>query len=141
MGVSGDDLADASNLFIAQRLVRRLCPECAEKTEPTAEEKATIEKVLATIAPTAGVTTPEITIHREKGCPACKGTGYNGQMILSEALSVDQDIKDLIVARAQAHEIENKAVEKGMLTMLHDGILAVLEGRTTLEEIKRVTEI
>ncbi len=142
MGVSGDDLADASNLFIAQRLVRRLCPDCSTETEPNEQERATLDRVLATIPKAAGVKIPQtLKLHRGKGCPTCSNTGYNGQIILSEALTVDQEIKELIASGSLAHEIEAAAVKKGMLTILQDGVLAALEGKTTFEEIERVTEI
>ncbi|MFZ3031897.1 MAG: GspE/PulE family protein [Candidatus Moraniibacteriota bacterium] len=142
MGVSGIDLADASNLFIAQRLVRRLCKNCATETIPTETEMATIQKVLASLSKKSSVLPPKtLRLFKEKGCSLCNGTGYTGQMIISETLEVDQDIRDLIASGALAHEIEAKAIEKGMLTILQDGILAALEGKTTFEEIERVTEI
>ncbi len=142
MGISGDDLADASNLFMAQRLVRRLCKDCAVQTEPTDKERATIERVLATLAPASGITAPTtLHIFKEKGCPTCNGTGYTGQMILSEALTIDQEMKALIASGALAHEVEAAAIKQGMITILQDGVLAMLEGKTTFAEIERVTEI
>jgi type II secretory ATPase GspE/PulE/Tfp pilus assembly ATPase PilB-like protein len=142
MNISGDDLANAGNLFMAQRLVRRLCDTCKQASAPTTEESALIEKILASIAPTTGVDIPASrTLWREAGCPQCNGTGYTGRMTITEAMPLDKDIQELISRGALVHEIEEKAIENGMVTLAQDGILTVLEGLTSLEEIKRVTEI
>ena len=142
MGTSGDDLANAGNLFMAQRLVRKLCDRCKQESAPTAEETAILERILASISPASGVEIPASRkIWREGGCPNCNGTGYTGRMTIIEAMPIDNDIQELIGRGALVHEIEEKAVEHGMLTMAQDGILCVLEGKTSLEEVKRVTEI
>lgn len=142
MGVSGDDLANAGGSLIAQRLVRRLCKECKESVPLADEDKQKITEVLASLSEKSGITLPEDmqTTWRQKGCPACHGTGYSGQLVLSEVIPLDNDIKDLIARGALTHEIEEKALENGMITIAQDGALAVLEGRTTLEEVKRVTD-
>ena len=101
-----------------------------------------IETVVRSISPAAGVDVPASrTIWRAGGCPACNGTGYTGRMTIVEALPVETDIQELIGRNALVHEIEERAIELGMITMTQDGILAVLEGHTSIEEIKRVTEI
>jgi type IV pilus assembly protein PilB len=142
MGVSGDDLANAGNLFIAQRLVRRICPACKKEYPPTDEEKNIVDSVLSTISNRSGVSIPEqYTLSKGAGCNACNGTGYSGQLMVSEALPVDNDIRDLISRNALTHELEEKARENGMITLTQDGILAAIEGRTTLEEVRRVTEL
>lgn len=142
MNTSPDDLANASNLFMAQRLVRELCDHCKQESVPTHDELAIIESVIASISPAAGVDIPASRmIWREAGCPTCNGTGYTGRMTIVEALPVETEIQELIGRNALVHEIEERAIELGMITLAQDGILAVLEGRTSLEEVKRVTEI
>ncbi len=141
MGISSDDLANAGNAFIAQRLVRRLCDHCKEKSDTTPEERALMEKIIATLPPALKKQVSDtVSLFRAKGCPECNGSGFNGQVIISEVLSLDKDIAALITQGALAHEIESKAIENGMITLAQDGILSVLEGKTTLEEIERVTE-
>ncbi|MFZ1654699.1 MAG: ATPase, T2SS/T4P/T4SS family, partial [Candidatus Moraniibacteriota bacterium] len=141
MGVTGDDLANAGNCFIAQRLVRHLCENCRESVTPTAEEATLIENYLSKITPASGIVKPNAEkIYQARGCEKCNGTGYTGQIVLSEALTVDQDIEELISHNALASEIEAKAIEGGMVSLAQDGILAALEGRTTLAEVMRVTE-
>jgi type IV pilus assembly protein PilB len=140
MGVQADDLATSSNAFMAQRLVRKLC-DCKEKVTPTSEEKEKIESVLKSINPASGVEIPKTDfMYKPKGCEKCNSIGYKGRTTVSEVLIIDKDIKEMIFQNAFSTQIRDKAIEKGMLTMAQDGILKVLEGETTLEEVERVTE-
>jgi len=141
MGVSETDMASAVNAFIAQRLVRTLC-DCKEKVKPTPEEKEKMEKVLQTISAKAGVTVPKInTIYKAKGCAKCSNIGFKGRTTISEVFEFNHDIQDLVLRNAVTSELTEKAVELGMLTMAQDGVLKVLEGETTLEEVERVTDL
>ena len=141
MGVTPSDIATAVNAFMAQRLVRRLC-DCKEKVSPSEKEKEMIEKVLATISPKAGVDIPKVLeIYHPKGCEKCNGLGYKGRMTVSEVFQLSREIQDLVTRGAITAELEEKAVELGMLTMTQDGILKVLEGETSLEEVERVTDL
>lgn len=137
MGIGGDDLAAAVNALMAQRLVRKLC-DCKEKVVPTAEEKEKIEKVIKTISEKSGVVIPKVEyIYKQKGCEKCNQLGYNGRTTVSEVLLVDRDIEEMISQNALSSQINDKAVENGMITMEQDGMLKVLEGETTLEEVER----
>lgn len=141
MGVRSDDLATAINAFIAQRLVRKLCPDCKKKTVLDAESKKMIQGVIDSISPKSGVIIPKlITAHAASGCAKCNNTGYTGRTTISEVLSMNEDLENLIARNALSSEIKEKAIENGMITMAQDGILKVLEGETTLEEVQRVTE-
>jgi len=142
MGVQSDDLAVSVNAFMAQRLVRRLC-DCKKKVEPTREEKEKIIQTLKTISPKSGVDMSKFKsishIYKPGGCSKCNNIGYQGRTTISEVLVVDKDIEELISQNAISSHIKEKAVTNGMLTMKQDGILKVLEGETTLEEVERVT--
>jgi len=141
MGVSPSDIASSTNAFIAQRLVRKLC-DCKEKAAPTPAEKETIEMVLKSISQKAGVKVPPITeIYKPKGCDKCNHIGYKGRLTVMEVFVIDRDIQTLINSGAITSELQDKAVENGMITMAQDGILKVLEGETTLEEVERVTDL
>lgn len=141
MGVAPQDIATSVNAFIAQRLVRRLC-ECKNKVKPTSEEKERIETVLKTISAKSGIKIPKIDdIYKPKGCSKCNNIGYKGRMTVSEVFQITRDIQELITRGAITSELQDKAVENGMLTMAQDGILRVLEGETSLEEVERVTEL
>ncbi len=140
MGLRADDLATAANGFMAQRLVRKLC-DCREEIEPDKEQKEKIEKVLKSISPKARIEIPsKRKVYKPKGCPKCNGLGFKGRTTVSEVLIVSKEIQELIYTNELSTHIRDKAIENGMLTMQQDGILKVLEGETTLEEVERVTE-
>ena len=138
MGVRSDDMATAINALMAQRLVRKFC-DCREKREASSEEKSKIEKILANVSVKSGVTIPAADfVFAPKGCEKCKQLGYKGRTTISEVLVVDREIQELITQGASASQIQDKAIENGMLTMEQDGMLKVLEGETTLDEVERV---
>lgn len=141
MGVSPSDIASSVNAFMAQRLVRKLC-SCKEKVAPSKEEKEKIEMVVKTISPKAGMEIPPIAdIYKPKGCEKCNNIGYKGRTTVSEVFVIDKDIQALITQGAITPELQAKAIENGMITMAQDGILKVLEGETTIEEVERVTDL
>jgi len=141
MGVSASDIASSVNALVAQRLVRRLC-DCKEKHTPTPEEKEKIQASLKTISEKAGVEIPPISeIYKPKGCDKCNNIGYKGRMTVTEVFQVGKEIQELVSRQAITSELQEKAVELGMITMAQDGILKVLEGTTTLEEVERVTDL
>lgn len=138
MNVRSDDMATAINAVMAQRLVRKLC-DCKTKRETSVEEKNVLEKVLRDISAKAGVEIPaKDFIFEPKGCEKCKHIGYLGRTTISEVLAVDREIEELINQGASASQLRDKAVENGMITMEQDGMLKVLEGETTLDEVERV---
>ncbi len=140
MGLRADDLATSANAFMAQRLVRKLC-DCKEKIKSTAEEKEKIDHIIKSISPKAGVEIPKSDcIYKSKGCPKCSNIGYKGRTTVSEVLVIGKEIQEMIYANDLSTHIRDKAIEGGMITMQQDGILKVLEGETTLEEVERVTE-
>ncbi len=141
MGVSADDLANAINCFISQRLVRKLCPHCRKEDHASKEESAMIEKILQK-APTGTIKKDlqKDRIYRAVGCPQCNSVGFSGQIVLSEVLLNDSEIEGLITGNALASEINATAIKNGMIPLSVDGVLAALEGRTTLDEIRRVTD-
>lgn len=141
MGIRSDDLATAVNALMAQRLIRKLC-DCKEKVAPTDEEKRRIEEITKTISEKSGVKIPSVEyIYKAKGCEKCNNIGYKGRTTISEVLVVDRDIEDLVSQSALSSQIKDKAVENGMITMAQDGILKVLEGETTMEEVNRMVEL
>ena len=141
IGVKPYFLVPSINAVIGQRLVRCLCPECRQKKILSAEEKEQVDKILAVISPKAGIDVPaELpTIYQTgPGCSACNFIGYKGRSGIYEIFTMNDKIKQLTVDNAPSFKILQQAVEDGMITMLQDGILKVLEGLTSLEEIYRV---
>lgn len=140
LGAKPVNIAPALNLAVAQRLVRRICKACASFKEATKEESALIHKELEHMP--AG-TKPEIggtiKIARAKGCVECGGDGYRGRVGLFEAIVMDDELRELVLESPSVAQLKKKAVEKGMVTLRQEGLLLVLQGITTMEEIERVT--
>jgi general secretion pathway protein E len=130
MGLEDYLMTATLKAVLAQRLVRRLCPMC--KT-PDPAPAALIERfALERLAPTEA-----ITLFHARGCPACRGTGYSGRRAIAELLVPNRAIDRLIFEGADDAAIERVAVEQGMRPIFDNGLLAFIEGDTTIEEVVR----
>jgi type IV pilus assembly protein PilB len=131
MGIEPFLVATAVHLICAQRLVRRICSECAEVVD--VPQQTLIEE---------GYTPLEaktVKVKKGKGCSTCNNTGYKGRTGLYEVMEVDEEIKDLILVGASSLELKKKAIERGMLTLRRSGLVKAMQGMTTLEEVARET--
>jgi type II secretory ATPase GspE/PulE/Tfp pilus assembly ATPase PilB-like protein len=131
MGVEPFLIASSVIGVLAQRLVRKICPHC--KTE-FKESRSALEELTA-----------EEKIKNQKtfigsGCTECKNTGYKGRIGIFELMEVNEQIKELILAKASSSTIAKAAQEKGMVTLHEDGIKKVLGGQTSIAEVVRVTK-
>jgi general secretion pathway protein E len=117
---------------MAQRLVRRLCPECRSpyRALPELVDQMRLGSV---------VNEDGITLFAPKGCASCANTGYRGQTALMELLPISDAIRRLVLRRAETRELHRVAVAEGMRTMYADGILKARAGITSIEEVLRVT--
>jgi general secretion pathway protein E len=125
-------IASSLTAVLAQRLVRIICKHCKQSYEVSDEEARYFSAVRSVQSPPV--------LFRGSGCERCKGTGYLGRTGIFEIANVDNDIRKLITARADAQRIKDSAVGKGMKTLYINGLQKVLEGVTTLEEVMRVTQ-
>jgi len=120
----------------AQRLVRRICENCKEEYHP----KFGIPKdVLESFG--LGTDVESLKFYRGRGCKQCKETGYRGRLSIMEVLPVTDRIRALILKSASADAIKEEAVAEGMRTLMQDGMVKVLKGITTIDEVMRVTNI
>ena len=133
-------IAPAINIAMAQRLVRKLCPECRQKTKAKPEQIKKIREVLKNLPPKVEPPqlSEEITIYEAKGCQECNLTGYRDRIGLFEAFIIDKEIEQLILKSPAISEIRDLILKKEMVTMLQDGYLKILEGATDFNEIERV---
>lgn len=131
MGVAPFLLAPTILGILAQRLVRRICPQCKAPYEPKGAE---VEE--AGVSDLVG----KVVFHRGKGCGYCGGSGYKGRTGVHEVLKVDEEIRELITERASTSQIRRAAAAKGFKDLRFDGLKKVVAGATTLEEIVRVTK-
>jgi type IV pilus assembly protein PilB len=131
MGIEPFLVGSALDCVLAQRLARKLCPKCKEaytlSPEALRENRFPWQD---------GQELP--TLYRPIGCSACSKTGYKGRIALHEVMSVSEDIERMTVEHASSMAIGKVAVEQGMITLRHDGMLKVMSGVTSLEEIFRV---
>ena len=131
IGIEPFLLSSAIKAIIAQRLVRRLCPQCKEPFEP--------DPNLLLRAGINGEQGKDAQYHRAVGCEACFQTGYKGRMAIFEILLVNDYLKGVMVKTSDSNQIKSEAVGQGMHTLRDDGIEKVFQGLTTIEEVLRVT--
>ncbi len=115
---------------IGQRLARRVCEHCRV---PDADLMTTVLEKYVWDVP------EEAVVYKAVGCGECRDSGYSGRLAIHEVMLPDDDVQRLIIQKKSAAEIETLAVEKGMVTLFQDGLRQILLGRTTLEEVLRVT--
>lgn len=134
MGV--EPFLTASSLVgvLAQRLVRKLCPKCKEEITMTREEML---KILPDF-PVDQYPEETFKIYKPKGCLTCNNTGYKGREAVFEFLTVTEEMKKLILDRANGADIKALAISQGMHTLKDEGIYKVMHGRTSIEELLRV---
>ena len=140
LGAEPKLLADALKLIVAQRLMRRLCPYCKEKYIPTEKEKEKLIEAFSILSPKSGVQIPKDIpfLYKAKGCEKCHYLGYKGQIGIFEFLPITSRIIEKIEEEATQDEIRKTAIDEGMVPLFHDGLLKVIEGVTSLEELTRV---
>lgn len=135
-------LTASVNLVVAQRLVRKICQNC-RKEQPVPEPVAAQLKTELVGVPDVyyeGIEKGVIKFFKGEGCEKCERTGYRGRLGIYEALSIIPEIQDLILAKQPSAKILEVANKQGMISMRQDGIIKVLRGETTLEEVARVTK-
>lgn len=135
LGEKPVNIAPAINMAVAQRLVRKVCKKCVKFEDPTKEEIEKIKRAFEKIKRES----PKIgKIPKIVGCKDCNFTGYRGRCGIFEILLVDDEMEKFILSFPSIAALREKAIEKGMIPMYHDGLLKVIEGITTIEEVERV---
>jgi type IV pilus assembly protein PilB len=132
-------VASTVNVIIAQRLVRKICEMCKSSMDITMDQL--LLNLPAEMIKKHFGTKKEIRIYKGKGCEVCHMTGYSGRLGIFEVLEVTANVKKLITQQNDSNAILAQAVADGMQTMLDDGLIKVIKGDTTIEEVLRVTKI
>lgn len=136
-------VAPALDTIVAQRLVRKFCPKCSELQPINASNREELERDLEfikKIQPTLELKIPD-KLPVAPGCDVCSHTGYKDRICVVEVLDVDSEMRGLILEKASSTKMIEAARRKGMLTMREDGIIKVIQGITSLQEVHRVTTI
>jgi type IV pilus assembly protein PilB len=134
MGVEPFLTGAAVTGVLAQRLARKLCPQCCEMYSPSVDEM-----IAARVAPDVAAASDGMGFYRKKGCPRCNQTGYKGRIGIFQLLAMTEDLATLAASKASREDIERAALASGMKTLWDDGLAKVAAGLTSLEELARVT--
>jgi type II secretory ATPase GspE/PulE/Tfp pilus assembly ATPase PilB-like protein len=141
LGVRPVSIAPAINMVVAQRLVRKICQKCTKLVPPSLIDLEKLKKSLATvkkeILPPAFFS-KNLMIPKVNGCPDCNFVGYKGRVGVFETFLVDDEIEKFILQSPSIVDMRELAIKKGMVLMRQDGLIKVLEGITTIEEVERV---
>ncbi len=142
LGVNPKVLGSAINVAMAQRLVRKLCDDCKEKNKLSEKELIRVKDVLN------GIYDKKYTenisfenVFKATGCQKCNNTGYKGRIGIYELIVMDEKVDDIIKKGGSEREIQETTREQGFLSMSEDGILKVLQGLTTMEELDRIIDL
>ncbi|MDP2926541.1 MAG: GspE/PulE family protein [bacterium] len=140
LGATPPSVAAAINSAVAQRLIRRVCQKCVELKPITADILEKIGHRLSKLPQNMKIPplSKESKIPFAKGCEDCNFTGYRGRLGVFEAFLVDEEMERFILKEPATSDLREKAIEKGMITLYQDGLIRVLEGITTIEELERV---
>ncbi len=141
MGIEQFLLSASVNLIMAQRLVRKLCEDCKEPVEITAILKAEIDKAMVGVPKEYldKVDLDNYKVYKAVGCKECGNIGYKGRMGIFEVIPMLDQLQEVMFGKLPAHKIYEEAAKVGIITMRQDGLLKVIRGETTPEEIIRVT--
>lgn len=135
LGEKPVNIAPALNMVVAQRLVRKVCKNCVKFEKPSENLLKKIKKSFEKIK----IDLPKIEkIPKAVGCQECNFTGYKGRSGIFELFLVDEEMEKFILTFPSIAALKEKAIEKGMIPMYQDGLLKVIEGETTIEEVERV---
>lgn len=133
IGVEPYLIASSVTALIAQRLVRLICPECKK------EDKTKLPEIRKLIASSLGIKDSEVKIYRGEGCKKCNSTGYYGRTAIYEILPINEEIRELVLAKASSTKVKKVALEHGMYSLNQNGWQKVIKGLTTFEEVMKTT--
>jgi type IV pilus assembly protein PilB len=143
LGVSEKVLSSAINVAMAQRLLRKLCVTCKKQRAATEVEQKIIDRVMAGVVDRALVppTLNMVWDANPEGCAECGGRGYRGRIGIFEAIFMERAIEEILRSKPSEREIAQVAKSQGIPTMQEDGIIKVIRGTTSLEELGRVVDL
>ena len=130
MGIEPFLLASVVRSFLAQRLVRTICPDCKQETGYPVEYLQEIEAPMP----------KDFKFYKGVGCDTCRHTGYKGRAAIYELCAVTEPLRRLIIRKSTGNELKARAITDGMDSLRSDGWRRVLRGQTTVEEVVRVTQ-
>lgn len=144
LGASASTISSAINMIVGERLVRKVCKLCSKLEKPTSQELEEIKKGLEKIPKEIGLPenldSIEIPRINKEGCATCNFTGYKGRQGIFEIFLMDTEMEKFILTNPAVSSIKELLMKKGMITMYQSGLIEVVLGKTTLEEVKKIVE-
>jgi len=142
LGVNPKVITSAINIAMAQRLIRRLCPVCKKKAVLEEKEKKLIKNITESILNKEYLKGLEMdNVYEAVGCAECNFTGFKGRTGIYEAVLTDEAIENIVIKNPSEREINKASENQGILNMKQDGIIKVLHGITSLDELSRVIDL
>lgn len=154
MGIENFLLASTLHAVLAQRLVRKICEDCKKEYDPPEEVTKDIKEIISGVENSQILMSKDksiidavklaqkdkLKLYRGEGCDKCGGTGYRGRTGIFEVLEISEQIQKLILEHSSAAQVQKAGAAEGMMTLVQDGYLKVVEGLTTVEEVLRVSK-
>jgi len=141
MGIEPFLVASSINLVIAQRLVRKICPYCAEEITFSKEVEKEVEETLKSVKnfniEKYRNKSGRLKFYKGKGCTRCNNEGYHGRINIFETLEITDQMKDIITTGCKIEKVKEEFIRQGMIEIIGDGYIKALKGITTLEEVLR----
>ena len=138
LGVNPGIIPSAMRVSMAQRLVRKLCQFCKKESLAAGEDQKEIEDTLAAVEDKSLIPADHSKIWASVGCEKCNKTGYKGRIGLYEAILMNESVEKAVSVNGSDREIWEAAKGEGFLTMKQDGVIKVLGGITSMDELRRV---
>jgi type II secretory ATPase GspE/PulE/Tfp pilus assembly ATPase PilB-like protein len=141
LGANPINIAPALNIAIAQRLIRKVCEKCNERKPVSPEELKKLKDKLKGLPKSIEIPKLDETlkIPKAKGCSFCNNTGYKGRIAIFEAFLINERMENFILSSPSVSALKEEAIKQGMITIQQDGLIRVLKGTSTIEEVERVT--
>lgn len=141
LGINSKIMSSAINIVLAQRLLRKLCDNCKKPLQIEGEVKKRIDEVISTIFDKSEIPTMPANIFEANGCEKCNQTGYKGRIGIYEGIKMSPEVNAVIEMNPNEEEVEKASASQGILTMKQDGVIKILKGITSFDELERVITI
>ncbi len=141
LGVNPKVISSSLSVSIAQRLARKLCEHCKKEVTPDSKTKTLIDRIMDAVPIAEYKTLPRKSIWVSGGCDKCNMTGYKGRIGIFEAILINKKIEQAVLENPSERDIQEAARDQGLLTLEQDGIIKVLRGITSLDELRRVIDL
>ncbi|HUO75915.1 MAG TPA: GspE/PulE family protein [Candidatus Paceibacterota bacterium] len=139
LGTKAEIIAPSLTMAMGQRLLRRLCPDCKKATPLSAADLKAVQAAVTPIAERFKLgSVKDTTVYGPVGCTKCNGTGYKGRVGVYEVFAITKEMEHLILTSPAVSDVRDLAIKQGMVTMQQDSYLKLLDGTTSIEEIRRV---